>query len=295
MSKRHQEVPFLLGAPSLVFGPDVLENTARLAEMVDNVEVVLFHTPELHNIPSPSEIQRLRDLGKEEGLSFTVHLPASLEPASPDPDRRREAFQLAERICKTMEPLEPKYYILHIPVTPPTLVAVPGCYLPRHGEWERPEWRRCACDFLVALDELMDKKGRLLVENINYSPCFLEPFWTKGLCGLCLDLGHLVLGDERVGEEMMKYRNRMREVHLHGVSGYREHISLRCMDPERVRRWLTLLEEGEFRGIVNLEVFEPRHLEESLTVVKEASRSILPGQRRTWPGVPPVSRLSCLS
>jgi sugar phosphate isomerase/epimerase len=53
------------------------------------------------------------------------------------------------------------------------------------------------------------ENNKLLVENINYSPSFLEPFCKEGLCGLCLDIGHLLLGQEDVMEVMRQAVKKM--------------------------------------------------------------------------------------
>ena len=66
----------------MVFGENLLENAYLLAGMVDHVEIVLLYTPALHNFPSPIEIKALRKLGAKEYVSFSVHLPSSLEIAS---------------------------------------------------------------------------------------------------------------------------------------------------------------------------------------------------------------------
>ena len=59
-------MPFEIGAPSMTFGENLLENAYLLAGMVDHVEIVLFYTPALHNFPSPIEIKALRKLGAKE-------------------------------------------------------------------------------------------------------------------------------------------------------------------------------------------------------------------------------------
>jgi len=74
-------LPFKIGAPSMVFGENLLENVRRLSAMVDHIEIVLFYTPTLHNFPTASEIKTLKKLGANEDVSFSVHLPASLEIA----------------------------------------------------------------------------------------------------------------------------------------------------------------------------------------------------------------------
>jgi sugar phosphate isomerase/epimerase len=112
--------------------------------------------------------------------------------------------------------------------------------------------------------------GKLLVENINYSPSFLEPFWEEGCCKLCLDLGHLLLGKENVSETLKTYLNVTEEIHLHGVQAYDEHISLAVLPANQVHEWLTCLVKASFAGIINLEVFSPQDLEISMKIVLEA-------------------------
>ena len=68
----------------MVFGMNLLKNAKRLAILVDNIEIVLYNTPSLHNFPSHKEILTLKKIGEQENVTFTVHLPASLEVASQD-------------------------------------------------------------------------------------------------------------------------------------------------------------------------------------------------------------------
>ena len=56
--------------------------------------------------------------------------------------------------------------------------------------------------------------GMDLVENINYSPRFLNPLWKLGLCGLCLDIGHLLLGNEALLENLGSHLPVIKEIHL---------------------------------------------------------------------------------
>ncbi|GAB4258283.1 MAG: hypothetical protein Kow0092_05810 [Deferrisomatales bacterium] len=250
-----------LGAPSMVFGPDPLENVRRLAGTVDHVEVVLFHSDGLHNLPGPAEARALGEALRAHGMSASVHLPTTLELASPDPARREAFLALARRACACTAPLEPEHYVLHVPALPPTLVAVPGRYLRPGGPFDWPEWHRRARRSLELLAEGVGRH-RLLVENINYSPCFLEPLLDRGF-GLCLDLGHLLLGDEDVPAHLERYLDRAGELHLHGVEGYTDHLSLARLPPERVGRWVAHLRARRYRRPVTLEVFCPEDLAES--------------------------------
>lgn len=63
----------------MISGKDLLENVRLLVGLVDHIEIVLFHTPSIHNIPGTQELRMLKKIGEQENVTFTVHLPASLE------------------------------------------------------------------------------------------------------------------------------------------------------------------------------------------------------------------------
>lgn len=252
----------------MVFGKDLLDNVRRLSPQVDYVEIVLFRTPALHNLPTAPEIRELKKIGAGEGIDFTVHLPASLEPASKDQNIREESFKSIIETCRQMEDLSPAHFILHLPFSPPTLVPVPDFYFKRRdsaGEWNG--WNLRAAEALKALRAALPSPERLLVENINYSPHFLGPLLKEGLCHLCLDLGHLLLGRETVLDHLRAYNPHIQEIHLHGVNGYDEHLSLAHLPVERLQKWLTFLIESEYRKWITLELFNPEELQESLDIL----------------------------
>jgi hypothetical protein len=64
--------------------------------------------------------------------------------------------------------------------------------------------------------------------------------------------------------EILRYSRATREIHLHGVTGYTDHCNLGVLPPDRLSRWLKLLTEMAYAGILNLEVFTPSDLESSL-------------------------------
>jgi len=267
MKKQYSDLPFSLGAPSMVLEGDHIRNVHYLADKVDDIQIVLFHNPAQNNIPTIGEVQTLRRMGEQEGITFTVHLPSSLEPASKDRALREESLRLAKEICFQVAELDPAYFIIHIPVSKPTLVVVPGLYFnSAHGfDWQ--EWRRYAKEFLEKLQVTVGGSCQILVENINYSPLFLEPFLKAGGCRICLDIGHLLLGNEDVLQQLHRYVRSAPVIHLHGVVGYEEHLSLE-KNQEHVAEWLACLEACGFDGILTLEVFSPQDLESSIEIVR---------------------------
>ena len=263
------DCPLHISAPSMVYGGDVIANVRLLSENVDRIEIVLFHTPEIHNIPTVETIRTLAEIKEEEKLMYTVHLPASLEIAAEAAGKRHAAVERIAAIVDRFEPLTPAYYILHIPIETPTLTPVPGVYHTREQRGRLAGWSHRALANLRQIQKLTALDQRLLVENINYSPVLMEPFLEKNLCGLCLDIGHLLLGKEHVRHILQYFLPVTREIHLHGVVGWDEHLSLNVLPMQRVEPWIQLLTANGFDGIVNLEVFEPEHLALSIEMLHE--------------------------
>ena len=251
----------------MVFGENLLENAYLLAGMVDHVEIVLFYTPTLDNFPSVGEVKALKKLKADEDMSFSVHLPAFLEIASRVRRKREKSVQMAIDLINAMDELKPMYHILHIPVTPPTLTPVPGRYLTIEHQDKFIDWTKRAIEGLETIQSRIDPNNKILVENINYSPIFLESFWKLGLCGFCLDMGHLMLGRESVSGVTRQFMSVIRELHLHGVKGHEEHLSLAVLPEARVSKWVKLLVEASYGGVVNLEVFSEGDLEASISML----------------------------
>jgi sugar phosphate isomerase/epimerase len=261
------ELPFKIGAPSMVFGDDLLQNVRLLAAIVDHIEIVLFYTTTLHNFPTLSEIKALRKLKANEDVSFSVHLPAFLEIASGDRKKREKSVQMAIDLINFMDELNPMYHVIHIPYTSPTLTPIPGRYFTVEHRDRFIDWTERAIESLATIQLGVGQSNKILVENINYSPIFLEGFWKKGLCEFCLDIGHLMLGRENVVKVTKQFIPVTREVHLHGVKGYEEHLSLAVLPETRVSKWVKILLEASYGGVVNLEVFSAEDLAASISML----------------------------
>jgi sugar phosphate isomerase/epimerase len=262
-----RKFPFLLSAPAMIFGHDIVENAEILSTIVDNVEIVFFSTPTQNNYLTSQDITTLSDIARHTGISYTVHLPASLEIASSDIEQRVASVQSAIELIKQCEPLNPQHFILHVPYSPPTLVYEPGDYFKKieYPEWHK--WLERASNSLMEITSANGKKCGLLLENINYSVYHLEPLIKYNSCNLCLDVGHLLLGQESVSVEIKSYHRVIREIHLHGVQGHTDHYSIATLSQRGVLKWLKVLNGMGFSGILNLEVFSPSDLRSSLDLI----------------------------
>ena len=256
-----------LSAPAMIFGHDMVANAEILATMVDNIEVVLFYTPTQNNYPSRRDIIALAEIARLTGVSYTVHLPTTLEIASSDAERRAESVRCIIELIKLCTDIAPRHFILHIPFEPPTLVYEPGQYNKHINDQEWQTWLTRATRSLVEITAAIDRATRLLVENTNYSLCHIEPLVVKGLCHICMDVGHLLLGEENVTAEIARYHDAIKEVHLHGIIGQADHHSIAVIPQIRLVKWLQQLIDVKFSGILNLEVFTPTDLKSSLDLV----------------------------
>ncbi len=267
-----QELPFAIGAPSMIFNKNMVENVRCMASFLPHIEILLYHQPDINNIPTSSELNEIKAIGNGEGVNFSVHLPASLEIASPDHTKKHHSLELTRQCCLKTAGINPLHYIIHVPYSPPTLATVPGLYFNANNADRQQEWIDTATGSLEFLKAKWDYPGSLLVENINFSPALLEPLWDKGLCEFCLDIGHLLLGEENVDTIMSQYLSVTREIHLHGVRGSDEHLSLVVYPNEQIQNWLSVMHK-HFRGVLNIEVFSPEDLEGSLNMILELTGS----------------------
>jgi len=268
---------FKIGAPSMIYGKSVVRNAEMLSRSGIGLcftEILLFHTPELHNIPTIRELQSLIEIQDRTQTAYTVHLPAFLEIASNNREIREKSIRLIIDIWLETSILQPAYYILHIPVTPPTLVTVPGQYFKSGSSQSWGDWTSLAMESLRRIRASVGDMHNLLIENINYSPYFLEPFFKADYGRFCLDIGHLLLGDENVPEVLEHFRDQIREIHLHGVKDYTEHLSLDVLSRDKVVEWLSYLSRWNYQGFINLEVFSPGDLETSLEVVSDIMKEL---------------------
>ena len=261
----------------MVYGRSMVKNAEMLSVCgngLNFIEILIFHVPELHNIPTTRELQTLKEIQERTQTDYTVHLPASLEIASKHQEIREKSICMIVDIWLKTSILHPAYYVLHIPITPPTLVSVPGQYFKSGSSQSWADWTSRAMESLEQIRASVGDESALLLENINYSPKFLEPFFEAGYGGFCLDIGHLLLGDEHVLEVMAHFRDHIREIHLHGVKDYTEHLSLDVLPRDRVAKWLSCLKRWTFQGYINLEVFSPEDLKTSLEVVSDIMKEL---------------------
>jgi sugar phosphate isomerase/epimerase len=252
-------LPFRLGTTSYVIPDEIIPNVRFLSEKVDDVEIVLFETGGLSNIPSTEIVRDLKSLAADRDLTYTVHLPIDIHTGHADTAERRRAVEACRRIIDRMAPVEPFAYVLHLAGD-------------RRGDSPSDDllrWRALHRDSVRTLiQELPPKK--LCIENLDY------PFETvSGIVrelglSVCTDIGHLLLCARDVSAHLDRHLAETRVVHLHGIEDGVDHRSAHHLDPGLLKALMNqLVEKGATERVVTLEIFNEEDLRASTACIAE--------------------------
>lgn len=262
-----------LGTTSYIIEDGLTENVRKLGPLVDDIELVLFETPEASNIPKIDEIDRLDALAAEYGLTYTVHLPMDTYPGSGDEGVRTSSVDLIVRVVERTRVLKPFSYILHL--TPE-----------RYGPIPAEDMRTWLIQSDKSVGEILRRTGidplSLGIETLSYPIDLVDSIIGRYGLAVTLDIGHLHLMGYDVEEHLRRYLCRCRVFHLHGVSGGTDHLGLDRDDRARIHRFLDLLESSDdgIERVVTLEVFDRAGFEGSMEVLHGRKR----GEKAGHPG-----------
>jgi hypothetical protein len=67
--------PFRLGTTSYIIPAELLPNVIYLADKVDDIELVLFESDEISNLPDAATVKILKETAEQSDLTYTIHLP----------------------------------------------------------------------------------------------------------------------------------------------------------------------------------------------------------------------------
>jgi len=242
-----------LGATSCVLPADIMANVRVLAPLVDDVQLLFFESAAKSLLPQPLDVQALRGLAEEHGLTYTVHLPTDLALGAASKTARQEGIAEILRLMAQLAPLAPQSFDLH-------LVQEPG--LPQAA------WLDNLAASLRELSTALGEEKRLVaVENIEYPYGLVAPLVAEYGLGVCLDLGHLVRYGHDL-EEGLALLPQVRHLHYHGVQDGKDHQAL--TDAEQARMLGKRLAEAEYDGVVTLEMYSLENLKASLALLDEA-------------------------
>lgn len=240
--------PFVLGTTSFIYPDDWIGNVRKLAPIVDEIEILAFESDPKTGLPDRTTIEVLRQIGEENDVSYNVHLPTDVHIGSHEKAKSAFAVDRIVDAVRRTKALRPRSWTLHI--------EGPDGHHP--GE----TWVEDAVDGLSRLSKAGIRLERISLETLDYPPEHLIPLVDRFGAGICLDVGHLFRNGYDAPEFFTRHRNRIDLLHIHGVQGKQDHLSLDCLNDSQAAALLSIL--GQFTGCVSIEVFRLNDLVRSL-------------------------------
>jgi sugar phosphate isomerase/epimerase len=239
-----------IGATSYLYPADVLTNVRRIAELVDDVEIVLFQADAPSDLPSPDEVAALRSIAETHDLSYTIHFPLDIAPLGADP-----AYDKIRACVRGMRELKPYGYVIH-----------PDGHSMDESMSTLMERASVFFDFL---QKELGGWDPICVENLTeHSPELMSRILAEFPVRTCLDIGHLVMAHTDPVPLIRERAARTSIVHLHGVSD-RDHRSLAVMAPEVLDPIVKELYKS-FQGVLTIEVFRIADLLSSREALRDS-------------------------
>jgi sugar phosphate isomerase/epimerase len=247
--------PFKIGTTSYILPvkeESVVANVVYLKDSFDLVQLLFFGREYLDEVMSPRIIKELKAIKDECGLCYTIHLPSDLELLNPSAARVEESIGVIEKIMAETEILDVDGYVLHIDAL---VKGSPAVEL----DHEHFNLFHRALDTLSA--KLAFSSRNILIENTTYDLTFFSSLIVRSRCSVCMDAGHISLYNHDYGRFIEVFQQKIRQVHLHGVSGGRDHQALTGLDAVSAGLFNNFLKD--YTGSVIIEVYNLKDLVKS--------------------------------
>jgi sugar phosphate isomerase/epimerase len=248
-----------VGTTSFIWRDTMVGNVERLAERVDDVELLVFDVEQ--DLPGAEDVAALLRLKLEHGLSYTVHTPLDASLASADERRREIGVDKVRRALDWGRPLDPLASTVHVYLGDQEHDAAP----PR----DLDAWRERAHRSLSTLIAHVGDARALCVECIDYDFQLIAPVVRALDLSVALDVGHLMRDGIPLAPVVDRWLARTRIFQAHGTRpDGRDHKSLALAPRAEVASLLRTLKAARFDGVFTLEVFDAADLEESLALLR---------------------------
>ncbi|GHV28251.1 hypothetical protein AGMMS4952_11460 [Spirochaetia bacterium] len=255
-----------LVVPSWVIPGTYLENLRFLADKPDvqGVELLFFiYNGEIRD-QLDAEWEGIRQFADR--FIFTAHLPDTLLPEH-------------EELVHRLNPLA-RNFIVHPGLTEnaPALGSLVNSWGKKYPPFPQSGSRDSTSSETGSPGSLpsyrTDLPVRFLVENTN--PGWLDALlpYLDGDVGLCMDTGHLLMEGKPPADFFAKHRERIGEIHLHGIDREKAALDGRLPDHRPVRateQWFGELFPllKSFTGNINLEVFSWKEVSAGTCSIKQ--------------------------
>ena len=249
--------PFRLGTTSYIIPADLLTNVLFLADKVDDIELVLFESEEIINLPNAATVKALKEMADRFDLTYTVHLPLDTWMGHEQSSVRQRSVDKCLRVIECTAPLAPFAYVIHFHGDHP-------------GERPSPDMERWIEGHRRSVERLIQAVDSqdLCVEILDYPYDLVEDIVSDYGLSVCLDIGHLLLYGYMPEDYLDRYLPRSRVIHLHGVEGGHDHCSLSFLPTGLLTTLMNRLGSGPQKSrVLTMEIFDEGALNKSLDVL----------------------------
>jgi sugar phosphate isomerase/epimerase len=250
--------PFRLGTTSYIIPANLRENVAFLADKVDDIELVLFESHEISNLPDAATLRVLKATADRHDLTYTVHLPLDAWLGHAEEKVRLQSVDKCLRVIERTAILAPFAYIIHF-------------HGDHRGEHPSPDLMRWTDGHRRAVERLVQAVSPedLCVETLDYPYRLIEDIVMDYQLSVCLDIGHHLLCGVKPEEYLDRYLPRTRVIHLHGVEEGHDHRSLAFLPDGLLTALVDRLGSGpEMPRVLTVEIFDEEALNQSLNVLR---------------------------
>ncbi len=245
--------PFSLAATSFIYPDHMAPNVRMLGPYLDEIELLFFESTYPGSLPEPKEINELKRLSEEYGLSYNVHLPLDISLTAKTPADRKQAIETVKYCIDLAGCLSPTTWTLHLP------------------------YEDADEDFNYWLDRTGDSISRLCPDHIEGPMLSVETLsypleWIDGLLkafdlSICLDICHMAIHGLDWKSFYEHYSEKIPIIHLYGFQHAHEHLGLDQMPGDIRKPVADIL--SRFSGTLCLEVFSYNHLDASLKILSQ--------------------------
>jgi len=248
-----------IGTTSYIIPGDIIPNLQFLKHAVENIELIIFDSDGRSNLPSKSSILEMSIIARDNGLTFTVHLPVNPHAGSTSETKREKGVEKWMEITDRMESLLPLGWI--VPLRENRLPAEQWCT----GRWVD----QCAKTIDLLIESIEPES--LCIESTALECEAAEHLVDAKNCSVCIDIGYMLRTGQDIHACLEKWFDRTRIIHLHGVrSDGRDHVDLGYMKTELLDSLCTGLKNGGGAPrVLTLDMFSRKDLEKSMHVLQE--------------------------
>jgi adenosylcobalamin phosphodiesterase len=252
--------PFRLGTTSYIIPDEILPNVEFLAPRVDDIQLVLFESEEISNLPDAATLEKLAGFKPSHDLSYTVHLPLDAQLGAADEEHRSNSVAKCRRVIELTAPLEPLCWNLHLD----------GRMRGDPPAADLEDWRTALSRSLDELLPLLPDPRAICVETLDYPLELVAGLIADFDLSVCIDVGHLLMNDFSLAQTFERFAPRCRVVHLHGIRDGHDHRDIAALPAGTAELVIEQLSTpGAADRVLTLEVFNPEDFEKSMTVMED--------------------------